>query len=108
MTLGLNKTDSCGSLPALARLQELIFLLPLDKGLGVAGGLAVQNGCVALVNSGVLRLHIKCYIYWEREKEIKTWWKSWIRWIKWRWSLETSLVMVALALLKSDNVVLPS
>ena len=69
MTLGLNKTDSCGSLPALARLQELVFLLPLDKGLGVAGGLAVQNGCVALVNSGVLRLHIKCYIHWERERE---------------------------------------
>lgn len=69
MTLGLNKTDSCGSLPALARLQELVFLLPLDKGLGVAGGLAVQNGCVTLVNSGVLRLHIKCYIHWEREEE---------------------------------------
>lgn len=47
----------------LTDVQRLVFDHPMNVRLRVTGGLAVEDGCVALVHSGVLRLQLKADVH---------------------------------------------
>lgn len=63
------QTDILASLPpVLAEFQRLVLDRPVDVGLGVTGGLAVQNGRVALVHRRVLRLRLEANVHCGRSR----------------------------------------